>query len=249
MKRKKARFRRNSWILIPALGSLFLLAVAMNARSGDQGPGWLSEKLREPRFHLKAVEYLGLQKLAASELHQRTGLAESLPLIDLDVEAVAARVCAHPRVASCTKARIPPDRLVFEIQERVPIARLVNRKDGVDFEGMAFPLTDGEAATLTELRGNPKWALPLFRAAQSHDVLLAKVDARAAEDVRFQPAGQTVWVRVGAEPDLSLLKWRRLSGSGLLRGYAAREVDLRFEGNAVLRGFRNSGGERGDGPQ
>jgi hypothetical protein len=249
MKRKKRRFRRQRWMLVPALGALIVGGFALNTSSGDSSPGWFAKKLRGPRFHLKVVEFLGLEKLEAAALHDRMGLTQSLPLIDLDVDEVAAKVCAHPRIANCIAARIPPDRLVFEIEERMPVARLAGRDAGMDLEGAVFPLVAGEAKTLTELRGNPQWALPLLRAAQAHEMRFSMVEARSAEDVRFQPMGQSVQVRVGAEPDLSLADWLQLSGSDLVRGYAAREVDLRFQGSAVLSDFRKTAGGVKDGPQ
>jgi len=51
---------------------------------------------------------------------------------------------------------------------------------------------------------------------------------------------------VGRDEDESLADWRQLADSGLVESTGAREVDLRFRGNPVLRGFpKSTGGGNG----
>ena len=219
--------------------------VALYLHSSDAVRTWLSVELREPRYWLETVEFLGLAKLSPQSLVEQAGLSTAVPLIDLDPDALAAKFASHPRVASCIAARIPPDRLVIEIDERVPVAQLAGKAQGIDLEGVTFPLLSGEGAGLTTVRGKVEWALPLLRAAREHGVELAVVQARAANDLRFRPVGHQLQVRVASDPDTSLRGWLQIRESGLLRSYAAREVDLRFRGNALLRDFGTTkqGGE------
>jgi hypothetical protein len=246
-KRKPTRRPRRAWIAITALGVLGVCGFALHARSGHPAQTWLSEKLRAPRFRLQAVEFLGLEKLAPMKLLERAGLGSRVPLIDLDPDVLIGKLSSHPRVASCVAARIPPRRLVVEIEERVPVARIAGTQDGVDIEGARFPLAASEAAALTSVRGDVRWALPLLRTAQELEVKLVAVDVRARDDLRFRPADREVEVRVGLDPAMSLRGWLRIRDSGLLQSHAARRVDLRFQGSALLRDFRKTKKSKGGG--
>ena len=247
-KRKKPRrLPRVAWLGVPVVGMILGGGLALAANGGESSR-WVAAQLRTPRFALRAVEFLGLETVAVRDLFERSGINGSLPLLDLDLDAIEERVCTHPRLASCVAARIPPNRLVIEVEERVPVARLSDGR-GVDLEGARFPLAEGEGVELTVLEGRVDWALPLLAAAHAAGVELAEVEARAAADIRFQPKGRAVRVLVGSEPAASLRDWLSLRDTSLLRGYAAREVDLRFRGSAVLRDFRKSQGGEEDGPQ
>ncbi len=242
-KRKQPRRRpRFAWLGVPVAGMILGGGLALAANGGESSR-WLAAQLRAPRFALRAVEFLGLETINVRDLFERSGINGSLPLIDLDLDAIEERVCTHPRLVSCVAARIPPNRLVIEVEERVPVARLSDGR-GVDLEGARFPLAQGEGVKLTVLEGPVDWALPFLAAARAAGVELAEVEARAATDIRFRPKGQAMRVLVGPEPAASLRDWLRLRDTSLLRGYAAREVDLRFRGSAVLRDFRKS--QRGE---
>jgi len=207
----------------------------------------VEEWLRGERFRLRHVDWLGLRTLEGPALVDTLGIPADTALIDLDVDAVLARLAKHPRVASAAGLRIPPDRLLLSVEERVPIAVVGTGSEGVDAAGVRFPLAPGEADGLPLLSGDASRALPLVRAARERGVALASVSAGPPGDVRFRPADVDVVVRVGADADRALQDWERVATSGLVRGYGAGEVDLRFANGAVLRSFRskheNEGGE------
>jgi hypothetical protein len=200
--------------------------------------------LRAPALQLHTVDFLGLEQLRPEPLLALTDLRADVPLVDVDLDAVVAAIAGHPRVAACRAARVPPDGLIVEIEERRPIAALAGRSEGFDREGERFPLVAGEADGLTVVEGDPALALPLLLAADEAGLEVARVAATAAHDVRFVPAGTDVEVRTGREPERSIEDWKRLSRSGLLGARAAREVDLRFRGRAVLRESKSGGEER-----
>ena len=185
----------------------------------------------------------GLEKLDASELWSRTGVAPATALLDLDPASLCQAVAGHPRVGRCRVARLHPDRLVFEIAERRPVAQDAAEKLGIDAAGERFPLRPGEGDGLPRVRGKSALVLPLVLAARARGLALDGVDAARPGELRMQPSGSDVVVRVSEDPERSLDAWQRVRASGLIESYGAREVDLRFSGDAVLRGLtRKKGG-------
>jgi hypothetical protein len=195
-----------------------------------------SDWLHGESFQLREVEVLGLEALDSEALIASTDLRAGVPLLEVDLERVTQAIRDHPRIASCRGAHLPPDRLLLEIEERVPVAALAGGAEGVDLAGERFPLVAGEAERLPRLRGDPAAGLALIAAARGAGTQLSEIEVLAGGDVRFRLAGETVWIRAGADPGRALADWRRLVQSGQLERFRAREVDLRFRGNAVLVG-------------
>jgi len=242
-RRRPARHRRTGFrrpLALVVAGAVAGIALAGLARLGVAGAEFPSlpsvGSALDEHLRLRTVEVIGLRALEARALIADLGLAEGTPLRGIDVEQLAARVAAHPRVLACRALRIPPDRLLLDVQERQPVARLASG-EGIDFEGSRFELGTEEAAGLTQLEGEPESALPLLRAAATLGLQIERAVAKAPDDVRFRPAERDVWVRVGADPGPALRDWLRLADAGLLSPGDAREIDLRFSGSAVLRGF------------
>jgi hypothetical protein len=223
---------RALWLGPASVALLIALVAARPALALFESFG---EWLRGPRFSLRSVEVIGLERLAAGELVASLAIPSGTPLLDIDSELVGEQTRAHPRIATASALRLPPDLLLLVVEERRPIAVLAADGSGIDAEGERLPLLDGEADGLPRARGDLAALLPLLRAAHDMDVRLVAAEADGAGDVRFQPEGLEVWVRVGREPERSLEDWLRLVGTGLVGGYAAREVDLRFRDSAVLR--------------
>ena len=247
MSHSRKSARRPRWIALVSLGAVLIGGLVFHVRSSDAARAWLAEKARAPRFHLAVVEFIGLKTLAPAQLLGRAGLHASIPLIDLDLDALIEKLSSHSRVASCIAARIPPDRLVVEIEERVPIARLAGRREGISVDGARFELVANEGDSLTSVRGEVKWALPLLRAAQELGIAVAAVEVRSPTDLRLRLAERDLRIRVGPDPDASLQAWLRIRSSGVIERYQAREVDLRFPGSVSLRKFQNTkqGGKDG----
>lgn len=196
---------------------------------------WLARALRGPRFRLRLVDVIGLHRVEAAALVAELPLDFGEPLVDVDVGALEAAAVRHRRIAGCRAVRLPPNRLLIDVQEREAVARLAGTRLGIDRDGERFPLALDEARELPEARGDPAAWLPLLLAARARGVAIANVAARAPGDVRFRPAGRDVEVRIGRDPEGALDAWDELQGTGLVRRYGAREVDLRFGNGAVLR--------------
>ncbi len=204
----------------------------------------LRERLRA--FEVRRVEFVGLERLDAAALWSRAKLAGRTALIEVDGKQIAARIAEHPRVLSCTVLRLPPDRLLIGVRERVAAAVDTATGEGIDVQGAAFPLVAGEADTLPRVEGSVDAALPLLRAARELRLRIRSVRALDRRDLRFRSWENGIDVRVGRDARGSLESWIRLRESGLIEMYGAREVDLRFAGSAVLRDLRkNQGGEDG----
>ncbi len=239
MSHSRKSARRSRWIASVSLGAVLVGGLVFHIRSSDAARAWLAEKARAPRFQLTVVEFIGLKTLAPSQLLGRAGLHASIPLIDLDLNALIEKLSSHGRVASCVAARIPPDRLVVEIEEHVPIARVAGRSEGISLDGARFELVANESDSLTSVRGEVKWALPLLRAAQELGIAVAAVEVRSPTDLRIRLAERDLRIRVGPDPDASLRAWLRIRSSGVIERYQAREVDLRFPGSVSLRKYQN----------
>jgi hypothetical protein len=202
----------------------------------------LSAMLRAPRFQLRSVEVMGVHKLDPEVLLAGAPLEPGTPLIDVEVDPIAEHVARHPRVARCRGVRIPPNRLLLDVEERVPVARLAGSAEGIDLDGNRFPLLEDEREALPELRGDIDWTLPLLRNAAVRALAMEVVEAWGPADARFRPAGFDLEVRVGTDPGRALDDWIRLAGTGLVDEYGPRVVDLRFGDSAVLRDFEKTKG-------
>ena len=205
-------------------------------------PDWpsLETRLRTPELSLDTVEFMGLRTLEARDLWKLCGVKHSEPLVDISPGRVCERLLEQPRVKGCTASRVPPSRLLIEIEERVAVARVEGNALALDREGEQFPLHEADPATLPILRGDIPSALPLIEAARDLDEPLEMVIAESKRAIWFIPPGESLRVRIGDNPEEGLKTWRRLSQSGLLEGSEIeplRELDLRFEGNAVVRSF------------
>ena len=169
------------------------------------------------------------------------------PLVDLDPQRVADALATHPRIARARAMRLPPDRLVISLVERVPVALEAQSGLALDASGERFPPLSDEVARLPLLSGDPRVALPVIAAARESGLNLASVDARGRGEVRVRTLGRAVQLVVGRDAKASFADWRQLADSDLVESQGAQEVDLRFRSNPVLRDFkRTTGGENGE---
>lgn len=201
----------------------------------------VQQAIRVPRFHLRAIDWVGTRALHPRDLAVLLDLPGRVPLIDVDVDMLAERVQSHPRIERCQGLRIPPDRVMLRVVERIPVARVAGASEGFDESGSRFPLLPKEAEQLTPVRGEPSAAIPLLRASSGFGLELASVEARSATDVRFRVKGLDVVVQIGSEVERALREWDTLRTAGVVRRYRPERVDLRFRGNAVLRGLHLEG--------
>jgi len=101
-----------------------------------------------------------------------------------------------------------------------------------------------EAERLPQVSGDARRALPVLAAARALGVNVATVDAPRTKNVRMRALGRPTVLVVGRDPSVSLADWRQLADTGLVESTGAREVDLRFRGNPVLRDFPKTTGSQ-----
>jgi cell division septal protein FtsQ len=202
----------------------------------------LRHGLRGERFQLRHVDFVGLSALDPGTLWQFSGVPNGTPLVDIDPEAVVQALSANPRIARVRVARLAPDRLVVGVVERVPVALEMSSGMGLADDGTRFPLEAGEAERLPQVSGDPRRALPVLAAARELGLNVATVDAPRTKNVRMRALGRPTVLVVGRDAQASLTDWRQLADSGLVESTGAREVDLRFRGNPVLRDFPKTQG-------
>ncbi len=232
-------------ILFACVAGFAAGGLAVEMEPGELRPSRVGDALRGPRFQVRTVEFTGLARLEPGDVAARVGVRAGQALIDLDPEAICERLGAHPRIAQCAALRLPPDRLWIDVEERVPVARLGSSNQGVDANGVRLPLVADEATRLVRIDGSPEWALPLLAVASARGLAIESIDARGPSDLIVRVRDVPTKLRVGRDLERALRNWNEISERAIGYARSAGEIDLRFEGGAVLREIKR-GGEEND---
>ncbi len=244
------------------LAGLTLLGLTMQ----DAVTARFEDALRGDAFRLSAVEVIGADQISSQEIVHALGLPAGTALIDLDPARLEARLAAHPHLAQVTILRFPPSKLLVEVQERSPaaVAFIPGQRQAylVDVEGRPYapagPLHMGsnfpllESARPAEI-GQPSAALAgAIELARSVGALETGVATRIRIGAEGDAEGislalgdgqQRVILGMG-EFDAKLERLRALHAAELPEVATAREIDLRFRDQVVLRS-QPSSKERG----
>jgi cell division protein FtsQ len=107
-----------------------------------------------PLLSVRAVRVDGAVGLPAAQVQEAAGVAEGTPLLQVDVDAAAARVARLPQVAHVQVTRGWPSTVVVTVTERTPlvVVEQAGRRTLVDVEGVLFDTITGAA---------PKGVVPL----------------------------------------------------------------------------------------
>lgn len=111
-----------------------------------RGAGSLTRRLlsENPRFELRHLEFQNSGRLTADHLRQYSSLAEGLNLFAIDLAGVRASLERVPLIGHAEVQRQLPDKIIVQIDERIPIARLQTKG------GQALPV-DREGHVLSPL--------------------------------------------------------------------------------------------------
>ena len=100
-----------------------------------------------PLMSVREVVVVGTGEVTREEVLESAAVQAGVPLLQVDTDAVAARVAGIRRVASARVQREYPSALRITIAERIPVATRdfpdgprVYDRDGVDFVSVAPPL-------------------------------------------------------------------------------------------------------------
>ena len=255
-----AEARRRAWVQV---GLPLLTAACFVTGLGVAGPvAQRSAAARPDLFVVHRLEIEGALRLDAAEL-ARTALPPDADA-PTSPEEVARRLEAHPWIARVAAARIAPDAVVARIEEYVPVAV-------ADALGETPVLVSADGVPFADAVGTEWNALPRLVVAEpparkrrepllAQGVALARAVAEAGyrsielaldgEDPNAVPAlrvaGVPARIVLGAGdpgPKLALLA-SALASDPAVRD--AREIDLRFADQLVLRPFVAAGTEGSD---
>jgi cell division septal protein FtsQ len=208
------------------------------------------------RFAIEKVELAGLSRVDSASLQRLVGDLRGQNILLAPLDVVEARLEAHPRIASVECRRVLPNRVVYSITEREPVALVyTDRFFEIDAAGMVMP-GDGYTGLLD---------LPTITGVQRDDVRAGRVcedpmvrgaleALRVCRDLGAEFAGNISELRAtqsgisirSLRDDCVLLIGngdyeRRLRKFFMLKDELARReetgklIDLRFENQVVLR--------------
>jgi cell division protein FtsQ len=182
-------------------------------------------------------------------------------MLEVDPALVADRVQRHPWIASATASRLPTGTLSIDIQERTPVALVMDTQGRPDFfldrDGFAMPLVAGAVYDVPLLRGFREKYHPVqpVQDAAVRDLLAALADVDNATDaliseLDIQPSGEIVLrttplagrgsipVSLGREDFANRLArlqtfWHRAILTQPEKSFTL--IDLRYNGQVVTR--------------
>jgi cell division protein FtsQ len=98
-----------------------------------------------PLLSVRTVRVDGAASLPAAQVQEAAGVAEGTPLLQVDVDAAAARVARLPQVADVQVTRGWPSTVVITVVERTPLAvvETSGRRTLLDAEGVLFDTITG----------------------------------------------------------------------------------------------------------
>ncbi|CEP69508.1 Cell division protein FtsQ/DivIB [Moorella glycerini] len=105
-------------------------------------------------FSLENIEITGNEHIPTAELENLIGVARGINLWQVDTAAIAKRLATHPLVAKARVSRRWPRTLAIQIEERTPVAILV--QDG------SFLLVDGGGVVMERIPRIGHLKLPLI---------------------------------------------------------------------------------------
>ncbi len=216
---------------------------------------WPSRFGREP-LAVDRVAISGARRVPVAELVAAAAVRPGTPFRELDLDAIVARMVAHPWIASARVAALPPGRLLVAVEEREPRAVVWLGEPEtpwwVDASGTPFAPADAPASW-PDLRG-----VPTLAPGEAHPVLrqgLALLEQAARRElpgvravrlggdapealpalVLEGPAGPVDVLLGAGEPGPGLDRLVRLLEARLPETAAASVIDVRFGEQVILR--------------
>ena len=208
------------------------------------------------RFAIEKVELAGLSRVDPSSLQRLVGDLRGQNILLAPLDAVEARLESHPRIASVESRRVLPNRVVYSISEREPVALVyTDRFFEIDAAGMVMA-GDGYTGLLDlpTITGVARDDVRAGRLCEDPMVSGALEALRVCRDLGAEFAGNISELRTtrtgvsirSLRDDCVLLLGdgdyeRRLRKFFMLRDELARReetgklIDLRFENQVVLR--------------
>jgi cell division protein FtsQ len=208
------------------------------------------------RFAVEHVDLLGIARIDHAEVDRLVADLKGHNILLAPLDVYEARLEAHPRIASVTARRVLPDRVVYDIVEREPVALVFTDRyyeigsDGVVMAGDAYtglldlPTITGVSAR--DVKPGRVCTDPMVRGAIDALQVCRQIGRGFAEDiseVRASDAGLSIRslkedcvLLVGnADFEKRLRKFFLLKDELVRRDGASGLIDLRFDNQVVLR--------------
>ncbi len=209
-----------------------------------------------PRFAVEHVDLVGLTRVDRDQVERLVADLKGHNILLAPLDVYEARLEAHPRIASVTARRVLPDRVVYDVVEREPVALVFTDRyyeiaaDGVVMPGdeytglLDLPTITGVAAS--DVKAGRVCTDPMVRGAIEALAVCRSIGRGFAEDiseVRASESGLSIRslkedcvLLVGnADFEKRLRKFFLLRDELASRDGAAALIDLRFDNQVVLR--------------
>ena len=208
------------------------------------------------RFAIERVELAGLSRIDPAGIERLVVDLKGQNILLAPLDAVEARIEAQPRVASVECRRVLPNRVVYNIVEREPVALVyTDRFFEIDAAGMVMPgdtytgmldLPTITGVASDDVRAGRRCDDPMVRGALEALSVCRDLGAEFAENISELRATNSGIAIRSLKDDCVLLLGdadyeERLRKFFLLRAELARRespsklIDLRFENQVVLR--------------
>jgi cell division protein FtsQ len=217
----------------------------------------LARDARVGQLRLREVAVRGHERLTAPQVARAAGLRSGMPLLEVDSEAVEAQLREHPWILRARASRLPPSKLLLEVEERTPVALarigeaatlyLVD-DSGTPFapggveEGDRLPILGPDArARPGHASGALAEGLRIVGLVRRHGLpeaadLELPGEKRQEEGIVLHLRGLAARIVLGADPfGAKLERLVRLLEARLPETAAATSIDLRFADRVVLR--------------
>lgn len=208
------------------------------------------------RFAIEKVELAGLSRVDPAALERLAGDLRGQNILLAPLDVVEARLESHPRVASVECRRVLPNRVVYHVTEREPVALVyTDRFFEIDAAGMVMPgdrytglldLPTITGVSRDDVRAGRRCEDPMVRGALEALRVCRDLGAEFAANISELRAGASGISIRSLRDDCVVVVGdgdyeRRLRKFFVLREELARReepgklIDLRFENQVVLR--------------
>ena len=123
LRRAVGRFGRPAWRLVRSIG-LVAIAIAVGHNASRYAA-------KSPYFNIRNVKIQSISHFSEDEIRGQLGLDDEVNVFEFDSIAAEEVLLSHPWVSEAYVRKFLPDRVVVELQERVPAA--VVSMDGLYF--------------------------------------------------------------------------------------------------------------------
>lgn len=250
--RARAARRRASYALrlivmtaaIIACGALSLMAAT--GRLGDAGEmldGWIEARLSDAGYVVGWVDLAGASRISAEEVADLIGAAPGTGLAAIDPREARARLEALSWVEHAEVLRLWPDRVGVILTEREPFALWQNNQVHHVIDRSGVVIADADPAEFADLpivigEGAPEEAAALISMLELHPDIAARTTHRVRVgerrwSLRLESGGEVLLPE--ADPGGALAQLSAMHAERGVLDYEAQIIDLRVDGEMVLR--------------